>query len=222
MSSTSSPVAKHSSSTPPTLVSPETDDDIWGADSPPRQASPSLEDASRRHDILSDAPLVRRQQVTAGYREGVSIGKAQTMQNGFDQGYPLGAEIGLRVGYIKGVLEGIALSLIKTENTETVQKLRVEAKNIAQKLHVQEFLKGVEDKTVAEEEARQAQTTDQTPSDSVTSLQHAHPNTQPLESPVKDGDKSLFDKSALEYLSTLESALDSLLESIQRQTQAPR
>ncbi|KAL9621754.1 MAG: hypothetical protein Q9160_003872 [Pyrenula sp. 1 TL-2023] len=217
MSSKSSPIAKHSSSTPPSSVSLDIDDDIWGADSPLRQASPSLDDASQRHDVLSDAPLVRRQQLTAGYREGVSIGKAQTMQDGFDQGYPLGAEIGLRVGYIKGVLEGIALSLVKTEANETVQKLRAETKNILQKLHVQEFLKGVEDKIVAaEEEARQVQTVEQTP------LHEADSITQHSDSRVKDGDRSLFDKSALEYLSTLESAVESLLENVQRHTQAAR
>ena len=49
--------------------------------------------------------------MTDGYREGLSVGKPQVMQKGFDAGYPLGVEVGLRVGNVLGVLEGVVAAL---------------------------------------------------------------------------------------------------------------
>ncbi|KIW78198.1 hypothetical protein Z517_08031 [Fonsecaea pedrosoi CBS 271.37] len=65
----------------------------------------------RREVILSDVPSLRRQHMTDGYREGLSVGKARVMQSGFDAGYPLGVEVGLRVGKVLGVLEGVVSAL---------------------------------------------------------------------------------------------------------------
>ena len=56
--------------------------------------------------MLSDLPSIRRQHMTSGYREGLSVGKAQVIQSGFDAGYPIGVEIALRAGKVLGVLEG--------------------------------------------------------------------------------------------------------------------
>src|SRR6201999_3459554 len=64
-----------------------------------------------RGTILSDLPALRRQHMTDGYREGLSVGKARVMQSGFDAGYPLGVEVGLRVGNVLGVLEGVLAAL---------------------------------------------------------------------------------------------------------------
>ncbi|EEH35613.2 hypothetical protein PAAG_06660 [Paracoccidioides lutzii Pb01] len=56
----------------------------------------------------SDLPSLRRQHVTAGYRDGITVAKSEHVQRGFDAGFPVGAELGLRVGIVLGVLEGMA------------------------------------------------------------------------------------------------------------------
>ncbi|EXJ70184.1 uncharacterized protein A1O5_06252 [Cladophialophora psammophila CBS 110553] len=71
-------------------------------DEPQAQLSGDLHE-----EMLSDVPSLRRQHMTDGYREGLSVGKARVMQRGFDAGYPLGVELGLRVGKVLGVLEGV-------------------------------------------------------------------------------------------------------------------
>jgi len=57
--------------------------------------------------------------MTDGYREGLAVGKASVMQDGFDAGYPFGVEIGLRVGVVLGVLEGVVEGLRKASRTTT-------------------------------------------------------------------------------------------------------
>jgi len=57
--------------------------------------------------------------MTDGYREGLAVGKASVMQEGFDAGYPFGVEIGLRVGVVLGVLEGIVEGLRKPSPPST-------------------------------------------------------------------------------------------------------
>lgn len=59
----------------------------------------------------SDLPSLRRQHVTAGYRDGISFSKSEHVQRGFDSGYPVGAQIGLRVGTVLGILEGLLAGL---------------------------------------------------------------------------------------------------------------
>lgn len=135
-SSKSTPTPPQSS--PSTTVttpdqSPGLDDDIWDTSSDhghdgrdphahdqqsfsaletaPEQIAPENAQPSR---ILSDVPSLRRQHMTSGYREGLSVGKAQVMQAGFDAGYPFGVEIGLRVGTVLGALEGILAALTAT------------------------------------------------------------------------------------------------------------
>ncbi|KAL4975195.1 hypothetical protein BDW66DRAFT_74656 [Aspergillus desertorum] len=79
-------------------------DDIFGS-SPPRpeyslpQTNPPVEP--------SELPSLRRQHVTAGYRDGISASKAEHVQHGFDAGFPIGAQLGMRAGTILGILEGI-------------------------------------------------------------------------------------------------------------------
>src|SRR5271156_4912208 len=89
----SSPMANSTPTTSPEPV----DDDVWGDEN---------DTSAQQHEMLSDLPSIRRQHMTDGYREGLSIGKARVMQRGFDEGYPIGIEVGLRVGEIFGVLEG--------------------------------------------------------------------------------------------------------------------
>ncbi|RYP45952.1 hypothetical protein DL768_007771 [Monosporascus sp. mg162] len=86
-------------------------DDVFGSDS---EASPALGSHGPSHADRALAPDVRRLQVThstEGYREGITAGKAQSIQAGFDEGYNLGANVGLKAGQLLGLLEGIAAAL---------------------------------------------------------------------------------------------------------------
>ncbi|KAL9488134.1 hypothetical protein ACSS6W_000411 [Trichoderma asperelloides] len=60
---------------------------------------------SPRHP--SDMRRLEAEHATAGYREGISAAKEQTVQAGFDEGFSLGATIGLAAGQLLGMLEGI-------------------------------------------------------------------------------------------------------------------
>jgi hypothetical protein len=62
---------------------------------------------SRSNTELSDVPRLKEKHETEGYRDGVTEGKADSVQKGFDEGYSLGATLGLRIGKILGLLEGI-------------------------------------------------------------------------------------------------------------------
>ena len=114
--------------------SPGTDEDIWDTSSDHDQLGlihseqseeagglvvPTGERRRGRGEILSDLPQLRRQHMTDGYREGLAVGKASVMQDGFDAGYPFGVQIGLRVGVVLGVLEGIVEGLRKSPPTTT-------------------------------------------------------------------------------------------------------
>ena len=56
----------------------------------------------------SDIPFLRRQHVTAGYRDGITAAKREHVQRGFDAGFPVGAGLGIRAGVVFGILEGLA------------------------------------------------------------------------------------------------------------------
>ncbi|KAL4884788.1 hypothetical protein BJY04DRAFT_170563 [Aspergillus karnatakaensis] len=77
-------------------------DDIFGS-SPPEQTLP------KPHSTVepSELPSLRRQHVTAGYRDGISASRAEHVQQGFDAGFPVGAQLGMRAGTIIGIIEGI-------------------------------------------------------------------------------------------------------------------
>ncbi|MCJ1480428.1 Essential protein Yae1, N terminal [Schaereria dolodes] len=70
----------------------------------------------------SEVPRLRTTHTTAGYRDGITTSKVQSLQPGFDEGYSLGATIGLRVGYILGVLEGIYGALKDGQGEKTCCK----------------------------------------------------------------------------------------------------
>lgn len=90
-------------------------DDVFGLDD--THSSPvfgerddndsSSEDTSPQHHP-SDMHRLRQEHTTAGYRDGVTVAKASSIQAGFDEGFVLGATIGLKVGRLLGFLEGIA------------------------------------------------------------------------------------------------------------------
>lgn len=62
-------------------------------------------------DMSLDSRRLQTQHNTVGYREGITAGKAGSIQAGFDQGFALGANVGLRAGQILGLLEGISAAL---------------------------------------------------------------------------------------------------------------
>ncbi|KAI1392242.1 uncharacterized protein F4822DRAFT_120968 [Hypoxylon trugodes] len=58
-----------------------------------------------------DSRRLRVQHRTEGYRDGITIGKAQSIQAGFDEGFDIGANIGQAAGRILGLLEGVVAAL---------------------------------------------------------------------------------------------------------------
>src|SRR4051794_18620808 len=71
------------------------DEDIWASDHEHNTSQPPARQPAQE-DVLSDLPTIKRQHMTDGYREGLSVGKVKVMQKGFDAGYPVGGSIALR------------------------------------------------------------------------------------------------------------------------------
>ncbi|KAJ5116315.1 Essential protein Yae1 N-terminal [Penicillium angulare] len=92
-------------------------DDIFGSSPPPesrehiRAENTTNATATSTSVEPSDLPSLRRQHVTAGYRDGVSVSKGERVQDGFDAAFPVGAQLGMRAGTILGILEGITRGL---------------------------------------------------------------------------------------------------------------
>ncbi|KAK3497826.1 uncharacterized protein B0T23DRAFT_375226 [Neurospora hispaniola] len=97
----------------------DNDDDVWGDDS--HAHSHSHEDHHHHHEATvrghgghnhpSDIPRLQQEHTTAGYRDGITVAKAEHVQAGFDEGFGLGATIGAMAGQLLGVLEGLSFSL---------------------------------------------------------------------------------------------------------------
>lgn len=102
-------------------------DDVFGS-APPSPTSHGATD-TQWHTTgnlePSDIPRLKEKHETEGYRDGVTRGKGESVQAGFDEGYGLGAVLGLKIGKILGLLEGI-LAGLKGEELEAERK-RVEA-----------------------------------------------------------------------------------------------
>ncbi|KAH8899187.1 hypothetical protein GQ53DRAFT_741283 [Thozetella sp. PMI_491] len=89
-------------------------DDVWGAASD--SESPDVEPrAHHPPEHPSDMPRLQQEHATAGYRDGITMAKAKSIQAGFDEGFGLGATVGARVGQLLGLLEGIATALDTAE-----------------------------------------------------------------------------------------------------------
>ncbi|PYH68873.1 Yae1 family protein [Aspergillus vadensis CBS 113365] len=82
-------------------------DDIFGSSPPPTTHHSHPHPPSTTTTEPSDLPSLRRQHVTAGYRDGISASKTSHVQAGFDAGFPIGAQLGMRAGTILGILEGV-------------------------------------------------------------------------------------------------------------------
>lgn len=121
------------------------DDDIWASDE--HDPSHATTTSGVNDDMLSDLPTIKRQHMTDGYREGLSIGKAKVMQKGFDAGYPIGVSIAMRAGKVLGCIEGVlAAKDLSDESRRTVRKLLDRAK---QELAITALLKDMNDQDIA-------------------------------------------------------------------------
>ncbi|KAH7386473.1 hypothetical protein BKA64DRAFT_711697 [Cadophora sp. MPI-SDFR-AT-0126] len=94
---------------PPPSYANDDFDDVFGS----APSSPSILPSHLNAGNLepSDIPRLREKHETEGYRDGVTKGKGESVQAGFDEGYGLGAVLGLRIGKILGMLEGILAGL---------------------------------------------------------------------------------------------------------------
>ncbi|KAI0118444.1 hypothetical protein GGR51DRAFT_554938 [Nemania sp. FL0031] len=106
----------HTSIVQMTSVSPpayDTLDDVFGSgsDSPLHGPTASASWETPDMSMSLDTRRLQAQHNTVGYREGITAGKAGSIQAGFDQGFALGANIGIRAGQILGLFEGISAAL---------------------------------------------------------------------------------------------------------------
>lgn len=111
----------------PITTTSELHDDIFGSEPNSPALPPSQDDNENDMDISglptpqlnnttanserSDIPRLRSVHVTSGYRDGISVSKAEFVQQGFDEGFSLGAVIGLKAGWLLGVLEGLVRAI---------------------------------------------------------------------------------------------------------------
>lgn len=114
---------------PPLSYTNDDFDDVFGS----APSSPSLLPHQPTMGNLepSDIPRLREKHETEGYRDGVTKGKGESVQAGFDEGYGLGAVLGLKIGKILGILEGVLTGLRGEEmgsERVRVEKLVGEAK----------------------------------------------------------------------------------------------
>lgn len=101
-------------------------DDVFGS-APPSPTSTSF-DRDNGNIEYSDIPRLKEKHETEGYRDGVTKGKGESVQVGFDEGYGLGAVLGLKIGRILGLLEGIYNAVKMGEGKEWEgEKGRIEA-----------------------------------------------------------------------------------------------
>ncbi|KAG9672368.1 essential protein-like protein Yae1, partial [Aureobasidium melanogenum] len=116
------------------ITTSELHDDIFGS----APTSPSLSPSLQNNDIQipaqlpnntanserSDIPRLRSVHVTAGYRDGISVSKAEHVQHGFDEGFSLGAVIGVKAGFLLGVLEGLVRAIIQSSASSINDKVK--------------------------------------------------------------------------------------------------
>lgn len=99
-------------------------DDVFGsAPSSPTQDH-HIPDATHP----SDMRRLQTEHTTAGYREGVTVAKEQSIQEGFDEGFSVGASVGLKAGLVLGMLEGIAEG-VRGADAPSIKELLSKAKS---------------------------------------------------------------------------------------------
>lgn len=98
-------------------------DDVFGDEhdvSPDPHSHHIHDDTQEQHHHPSDIHRLQQEHTTAGYRDGITVAKAASIQSGFDEGFGLGATIGLKVGRLLGLLEGIAAATTTITTSSTV------------------------------------------------------------------------------------------------------
>jgi len=103
-------------------------DDVWGDDGGDGSDTGSIRisaSATTSGVHPSDMPRLQQEHTTAGYRDGVTVSKAQSVQAGFDEGFGLGATIGGIAGQLLGVLEGL-VSAVQAHLPESEDMKRLE------------------------------------------------------------------------------------------------
>ncbi|KAK0632460.1 hypothetical protein B0T14DRAFT_560151 [Immersiella caudata] len=86
-------------------------DDVWGDNGDNDNLNHPTITPIPEGSHPSDMPRLRQEHTTAGYRDGITVAKAKSVQAGFDEGFGLGATIGLRAGELVGILEGLVGAL---------------------------------------------------------------------------------------------------------------
>ncbi|RLN97612.1 hypothetical protein BBJ28_00014304 [Nothophytophthora sp. Chile5] len=96
----------------------------------------SEEDALQRQELAA----LERQMKTAGIRDGLELGKEDTLQEGFDSGFALGAARSYRFGVLRGALSAaVASGLFEEEDTVTeAQRCMVQLQLLARDTRVNE------------------------------------------------------------------------------------
>lgn len=102
------------------IFGPDLDSQEYGSD-----ASITRDNDTSSLDMSLDTRRLQAQHNTVGYREGITAGKAGSIQTGFDQGFALGANIGIRAGQILGLLEGISAAL--AESNPSIESARLDS-----------------------------------------------------------------------------------------------
>lgn len=123
----------------PQMTGADSLDDVFGGDSDDEHDDQSRGSRSETgpgysNEEVSDVPRLRSTHTTNGYREGLSAGKEQFLQEGFDEGYALGAEIGAASGRLIGVLEALVVAIQDVSaQAEVVKKLEEARKDLSVK-----------------------------------------------------------------------------------------
>ncbi|KAK3395721.1 hypothetical protein B0T20DRAFT_419686 [Sordaria brevicollis] len=116
-------------------------DDVWGDGDGSHTHSHSHSNhencnhhpSAIRGNHPSDIPRLQQEHTTAGYRDGITIAKAEHVQAGFDEGFGLGATIGALAGQLLGVLEGLVFALSSSSSKSSSaedEKLRENLKGL--------------------------------------------------------------------------------------------
>ncbi|KAH9110452.1 hypothetical protein AeMF1_014746 [Aphanomyces euteiches] len=101
------------------------DDDIFGSNDGFSDDGGDFEQIDRVWTEKESNAMERRFR-TVGYLDGLDVGKEETLQEGFNQGYALGASHGFQCGVLQGLLRAFAIQFPDQANDATLllEKLR--------------------------------------------------------------------------------------------------
>ncbi|OQR98320.1 hypothetical protein ACHHYP_08742 [Achlya hypogyna] len=85
-------------------------------------------EADDRLWMEKESLAMERRSRTVGFREGIDVGKEQTLQEGFDHGYKHGAAKGFQSGLLQGLLRAFKHQFPHAAETEAIAALASELK----------------------------------------------------------------------------------------------